>query len=79
MTVYRAVGSYLADSGEVVRTGHDELYIADSGDDAAAACLYTHRLHNGGASLGPTRRVVRCPKCGTFCVVPDAPSLAGGA
>ena len=71
MTVYRAVASHIADDGRVVLSKHVEYYSAADGDAAAAACLYAHKLHDGGAKLGISGRVVYCPRCGAFAVLRD--------
>lgn len=39
-------------------TGNQEIYLAESAEDAAKKCLYTRRLVNGHANIGPSKRVV---------------------
>jgi hypothetical protein len=35
-------------------------YVAANIEEAVNKCLYTHRLHNEGAELGSTGRIVHC-------------------
>ncbi len=46
------------DLATMTPTGSQEIYLAESAEDAAKKCLYTRRLRNGNASLGPSKRVV---------------------
>lgn len=39
-------------------TGRELLFLADTIGDAVGHCLYTARLHNGHAFIGPSGRVV---------------------
>ncbi len=40
-------------------TGLTEVYLAESGEEAAQHLLYTRQLSNAAWKLGPTNRVVR--------------------
>jgi len=68
MKTYTATGMRIDTGGGVVHTGHDETYLAESLEDAAKACLYTHQLHNADAYLGASGMVVRCPTCGALVI-----------
>lgn len=42
----------------IVPTGRVLVFLANDYQEAAAHCLYTERLKNGNAKIGPTGRVV---------------------
>jgi len=48
------------DNEDIQPTGTVETYGADTFEQAVAAVLYAHRLHDGNARLGPTGRVIYC-------------------
>lgn len=52
-------------------TGRAEVYIANDSPEAARHCLYTKRLKNGRATLGPTGRVVHMPDGSQWVVVKE--------
>lgn len=43
---------------ELILTGRQVTFLADDPDEAVAFCLYTERLRNGQARIGPTGRTV---------------------
>lgn len=51
-------------------TGRTEYYMAANRKDAVAKVLYSKRLHNGYARVGPTGRVV-CDGRYSYVVVRD--------
>ena len=55
--IYRATEF---DLNTMKQTGRTEHYLADGLTQAVNSCLYTHRLHNGNAKLGPAGLVVFC-------------------
>lgn len=45
--------------GDVIeKTGNEEIYLADSIEDAVKKCHYCRLLRDGNATIGPTGRVV---------------------
>lgn len=56
MPVFKAV-EFIADT--VQETGNVEIYDAESREEAVDKCLYTKRLSDGNACIGPSGYVVR--------------------
>ena len=54
----------------IERTGHVGIHLADTIDEAVQQVLYTARLKNGAATIGPTGRVVHTGR-GTALVVTE--------
>jgi hypothetical protein len=62
---------YTVTETAITRTGKTELYFQPTRQAAIDAALYTHRLHNGNATVTP-RGVIHCPTCGQIAITKRA-------
>jgi hypothetical protein len=59
---------YTVTDTDITPTGKTEVYVQETREAAIAACLYTHKLHNGNA-VASKNGVIHCPTCGQMAVV----------
>jgi hypothetical protein len=45
-------------NNDIEKTGNEEIYSAENIDEAVQKCLYTKRLRDASAFVGPSGRVV---------------------
>jgi hypothetical protein len=61
---------YKVTDSAITPTGELERYPAETVEDAASHCLYSHRLHNRNAHLlSGSKQIVVCPQHGQIAVV----------
>jgi len=60
---YTVTDNSIAENGKVENYGEKEFY-----QEATSSWLYTHMLHNNGASIS-IRGVGNCPSCGQYAIV----------